>query len=215
MSINLLENLLSNGLIMEYKVFIEDVSELEDSVEFMKIFNRFGELYNGKDNFIFDDLVHDRILGIEYWLKNNGVKNFNWKKDIEAKLYSEEFLPILFKTINQKLEEKQLKIKYFENIGYCYYFIISNENFEKINIKDKIFDDVRKYDLILFTKTLNTKLKIFLRKYFDLQLNEINEYLKSEKILIETGLIDDVKILKNELNELGGETELIENLYWW
>jgi hypothetical protein len=69
MNIELLENLLSKGIVREYKVFIEEVSELDDNVGFMKIYKRFIEKYNGKDNFIFDYLVHDRILGIEFWLK--------------------------------------------------------------------------------------------------------------------------------------------------
>ena len=220
----LLENLLEKKLFSEYSVFIEEIESL-DKMTFFQEYIDFNEKFDGEDNFFwfnekiknyiyFQDLVKEII---SHWLEIYGIVNFKWEKN-NINNDDENNIKIFFRKINKELDSINYKVVFIDrrNIGYCYYFIISNENFAKIDFTNELFKevkefgDIKEYELYLLTKTMNLKLKGYLRNKFTLRLNEINDFVKKEKILIATGNKVEIEYDENEIKELGGEIKIIE-----
>jgi hypothetical protein len=225
---DLLDILLEKDLFSEYKVIIEDISTL-DKIPFFKKYIEINEKFDGEDNFIWYDSYSIDLSGeylhiikedISQWLEIYGIKNFSWKKNSnkDTDIDGEENINKIFRKINKELEAIKYKIIFIDrrDDGYCYYFIISNENIDKIDFNDDLFEkvkefcDIKEYGLYLLTKTMNIKLKGYLKDNFNLKLNEINDFIKSEKILINSGSKSEIENDKNEIKKLGGEIEIIE-----
>jgi hypothetical protein len=215
----LLIKLLEEDLIFEYRVFIAyDLDQMEDII-FLKNYITIKERFSDKGAFNWgSELTAEREhedgikKGLINSLKNCGVKNFKWKKEIVQKDGEEhKDLKLLFKKFNQELEAIHYKAIFIDMMddGYCYYFLISSENYDKTIAQDDIFYGIREYELYLLTKTMNTKLMAYLRKEFKLQLAEMKDFVKQEKILILTGNDrDKIKWKGNEIKKLGGEIEI-------
>ena len=145
-------------------------------------------------------------------LKNCGITNFKWKhqsilKEItKLEIKRGEYLPWLFKNINEELEPIQYQVKFIdmENDAY-YYFVISNENYDNVKHIKNLFNDMNTYEMYLLTKTMNTKIMIYIKNKFNLKLDEVKEFIKQEKILILTGTDKQIKYEQKMIDNYGGE----------
>jgi hypothetical protein len=225
----LLESLLEKGLVSEFRLIIEDINDL-DKMTFFKKYIDINEKYDTEDNFgWYNDIIDfnkKEILiktkeYISQWLEVYGVKNFEWTKN-KLKKNNGEDLGLtdyeIFRKLNRELDAIQYKVVFIDrrDEGYLYFFIISNEKFSKINLDDELFgelkefQDISEYELYLLTTTMNIGLKNYLRAKFSLKINEINDFVKEEKILIETGSKTDIKFYEDKIKNLGGEIEITE-----
>jgi hypothetical protein len=168
-----------------------------------------GEEYNGQVKKCINRL-----------LKNYGIENFKWKnKNIFKEIMQQdikrgEYLPLLFKKLNDELETIDYKIGF---IDMCsdehYYFIISISDYEKISINRDIIYDTKLYEMYLIpTNDMSVKLKINIKNKFNLKLDEIKEFMNQNKILMGTGDEIEMKIEKNKIEELGGKIIIEEKI---
>ena len=156
---------------------------------------------------------------INQLLKNCDIEKFNWKKiDIMEEIEKlgikrGEYLPWLFKNLNIELEAIQYQIKFIDmgNDSY-YYFVISNENYDKVKHLKNMFLDMKTYEMYLLTKTMNSKIMLYLKNKFNVKLDEIKNFINQEKILILTGNDKQIKYEQEKINEIGGEINIFEKL---
>ena len=137
--------------------------------------------------------------GLNLMLKNYGIQSFKWRKDINKNLLNEDtkkgdFLPLLFKEFNKDLEKANFVLGFLdmEDDAY-YYFVLPKNEYNKIKDYD-IVGDTKLFELYLIPNNTNTKLLIYIRKKFDLKINDIKEFMNKDRILIETG---DKILIKN------------------
>ena len=90
---------------------------------------------------------------------------------------------------------------------------ISNDINEFIEINkhnDNIKNIEKVFEIYLLTKKIDTKIMLYLKNKLKIGLNEIKETIKQQKVLIKTGNENAIKSVEAEINELGGEIEIIE-----
>ena len=215
------------GFYQKYKIYIENGYEKEDFFELYDEITRkeLLLLFTLERKIIYEiDWSGEEYPGqvkksINQLLKNCGMEKFNWKKiniikEIESLgIKRGEYLPWLFKNLNMELEAIQYQIKFFdmENDSY-YYFLISNENYDKVKHMENIFLDMKTYEMYLLTKTMNSKIMLYLKNKFNVKLEEIKDFVKQEKILVLTGNDKQIKYELEKINKIGGEINVIEKL---
>ena len=234
MNIKLLEEIFLEKYMDEYIVYKNDYKNTPKEL-FYKKYSKIVSLYR-KEDFMNDDLdeyalfiifgLHKKVIftidwsgeeypgevkkGLNLMLKNYGIQNFKWRKDINKNLLNGniqrgDFLPLLFKEFGKDLEKENFVLGFLdmEDDAY-YYFVLPQNEFSKINDYD-IVGDTKLFELYLIPNNTNTKLLIYIKKKFDLKINDIKDFMNKDRILIQTGDKILIKYKKKEIEELGGK----------
>ena len=157
--------------------------------------------------------------GITQILKQRNINPIKWKnKNLEKEILASkpkrgEFLPILFKKLDNELENENLAIVFFDCGGDEFnFFVLNKTDFEQIvNIKgdDFVILDTNIYDIYITEVGENTsKVMMYLKNKFNIPLSEIKSFIEQDKILIATGNLAIMDFAKNEVESLGAKTEI-------
>jgi hypothetical protein len=231
------ELFLKDSLIMDKSAFYSKFNEiikkwflieyyLEEGFEKNDLFVLFllkNELIYRIDSYcwVYEDKDKKQIIkNINQMLLKCGVKNYKLKNSIfegiiQENIKKDEYLSLLFKKINQELNSIQYKLKCIDirKDWFYYYFIVSNENYDKLENKDILYD-LKYFEMYLLTKTINTKLMVYLKNKFGLKVTEVKDFIKQEKIMLFTGRNKELFWKEKEkVTELGGEIEIKETIY--
>lgn len=161
----------------KYKNIFKNLYEKDDFIE--NDINRYDLfiIFALKNKIVFQiDWSGEEYTGqvkkcVNQLLKNNGIEYFKWKQKNILKEITKldikrgEYLPWLFKNINKELEKIQYQIKFLDLVDDSYYyFVISNDEYSKTkNYENILFFDMKNYEMFLLTKTMNSKLMLYLK----------------------------------------------------
>jgi hypothetical protein len=145
------------------------------------------------------------------------IEAYRWKKvsiDLQN-IKRGDYLPLLFKLLNNDLEDHGFSIGFFDTADDEYhYFVMETNNFQKLlELQDTTLKivDTKTYQLYL-TGGFSAKIVVYLKNKFAIPLNEIKAFIAKGDILMETGNRNFIAHHQQLIHDMGGETLIQEML---
>ena len=152
---------------------------------------------------------------VEQFCEKFGITKTELRNECNKYVFYSPILGIAMAVLGYPLNEDSLE--YLKTIGGTLYHENERISFKQLlemlpdeddgeNINKYIFDKTIEYGIYLIPNNdMNKKLKIYLRKNFNLKMDKINEFISQEKILMRIGDKLEMETEKLKIEELGGK----------